>query len=412
MGSDIYARHARTPVVDALRDTRVVYVMGARQVGKSTLTSLIAEHDHPARTVTLDDPVTRGAAQADPVGFVAGLDGPVVIDEVQRVPDLLLAIKEAVDRDPTPGRFLLTGSANVLSNRKVKDALTGRTELVRLWPLSQAEIHGSQRNFIDAIYAQSPPRIDDAPVGRAAFVEVVAAGGYPEALRRQGRRRQTWFRDYVETTLDRDLRDVSDALKLEAMPRLLRLLAAQAAGLLSYKTVADRLQLHSDTVKSYTQLLETVFLVLRVPAWRPGFGAREVHSSKLHLVDSGMLAHLLTADERRIASDDQVTGKLMENFVAMELVKHRDWAQTDVRIHHYRDGRDEIDLVLENRSGDIAAIEVKAGATLTARDWRALAKLRDRVGGRFRAGIVIHAGRQTVPLGDRLWAIPLSGLWN
>jgi predicted AAA+ superfamily ATPase len=412
MESGIYARHARSTVVDALRDTRVVYVMGARQVGKSTLTSLIAEHDHPARTVTLDDPVTRGAAQADPVGFVAGLDGPVVIDEVQRVPDLLLAIKEAVDRDQTPGRFLLTGSANVLSNRKVKDALTGRTELIRLWPLSQAEIHGSHRNFIDAIYARSPPRIDDAPVGRAAFVDVVAAGGYPEALRRQGRRRQTWFRDYVETTLDRDLRDVSDALKLEAMPRLLRLLAAQAAGLLSYKTVADRLQLHPDTVKSYTQLLETVFLVLRLPAWRPGLGAREVHSSKLHLVDSGMLAHLLTADERRIASDDQVTGKLMENFVAMEIVKHRDCAQSDVRIHHYRDGRDEIDLVLENRSGDIAAIEVKAGATLTARDWRALVKLRERVGGRFRAGIVIHAGRQTVPLGDRLWAIPLSGLWT
>ena len=222
MRSGLYARHARALVVEALRDTRVVYVMGARQVGKSTLTSLIAERDHPARTVTLDDAATRAAAQADPVGFVAGLDDPVVIDEVQRVPDLLLAIKEAVDRDPRPGRFLLTGSANVLSNRKVKDALTGRTELVRLWPLSQAEIHGSQTNFIDAIYAQSPPRIDDAPVGRAAFVDVVAAGGYPEALRREGRRRQTWFRDYVETTLDRDLREVSDALKLDAMPRLLR----------------------------------------------------------------------------------------------------------------------------------------------------------------------------------------------
>jgi uncharacterized protein len=409
--SGIYARHAHALVLEALADTRVVYVMGARQVGKSTLTGLIAEHDHPARTVTLDDAVTRAAAQADPVGFLAGLDEPVVIDEVQRVPDLLLAIKETVDRDPAPGRFLLTGSANVLSNRRVKDALTGRTELVRLWPLSQGEIHGSQANFIDAIYAQSPPRIADAPVGRAAFVEIVAAGGYPEALRRQGRRRQTWFRDYIETTLDRDLRDVSDALKLGAMPRLLRLLAAQAAGLLNYKTVADRLQLHPDTVKSYTQLLETVFLVLRLPAWRPGLGAREVHTPKLHLVDSGMLAHLLAADERRIATDDQITGKLLENFVAMEIVKHRDWAQTDARIHHYRDGRDEIDLVLEDRSGAIAAIEVKAGATLTARDWRALAKLRDRTGERFRAGVVMHAGRQTLPLGERLWAIPLSGLW-
>jgi len=407
----LFERHARALVVEALSDARVVFVMGARQVGKSTLTTVVAEQDHPARIITLDDRATRAAAVADPTGFVAGLDGAVVIDEVQRAPDLLLAIKEAVDRDTTPGRFLLTGSANVLSNRKVKDALTGRMELVHLWPLSQTEIHGSRNNFIDALYQRAPPQVQDAPVGRAAFVELVAAGGYPEALERHGRRRQTWFRDYVDTTLDRDLRDVSDALKLEAMPRLLRLLAAQAAGLLNYKTVADRLRLHPDTIKSYTQLLETVFLVQRLPAWRPGLGPREVHTPKLHLVDAGLLAHLLAADEQRIAHDDQVTGRLLENFVAMEVVKHVNWAQTDTRLHHYRDGRDEIDLVLESRSGDVAAIEVKAGASLDARDWRALAKLRDRADKRFRAGILVYTGRQTIPLGDRLWAVPVSGLW-
>lgn len=412
MPAALFERHARALVLEALCDTRVVFVMGARQVGKSTLTGIVAEQDRPARRiVTLDDRATRAAALADPTGFIAGLGGPVAIDEVQRAPDLLLAVKETVDRDPTPGRFLLTGSANVLSNRKVKDALTGRMELVRLWPLSQGEIHGSRGNIIDALYAQAPPQVQDAPVGRAAFVETVAAGGYPEALERQGRRRQTWFRDYAETTLDRDLRDVSDALKLEAMPRLLRLLAAQAAGLLNYKTVADRLQLHPDTIKSYTHLLETVFLVQRLPAWRPGLGAREVHTPKLHLVDPGLLAHLLAADEERIAHDDQVTGRLLENFVAMEIVKHADWAKTDARVHHYRDGRDEIDLVLESRSGEIVAIEVKAGASLDARDWRALTKLRDRAGSRFRAGVLIYTGRQTLPLGDRLWAVPVSGLW-
>lgn len=196
------------------------------------------------------------------------------------------------------------------------------------------------------------------------------------------------------------------------MPRLVRLLATQATGLLNYKSVADRLQLHPDTVKSYTQLLETVFLVQRLPAWRPGLGAREVRAPKLHLVDAGLLAHLLTADPARIADDDQVTGRLVENFVAMEVVKHTDWAQTDARVHHYRDGRDEIDLVLESRSGDIAAIEVKAGASLDPRDRRALTKLRDRTGARFRAGVVIYTGRQTIPLGDRLWAVPISGLWT
>ncbi len=411
MPPGLYDRHARALIVEALSDTRVVFVMGARQVGKSTLTSLVAEHDHPARTITLDDGATRSAALADATGFVASLDTPVVIDEVQRAPDLLLAIKESVDRDTTPGRFLLTGSANVLSNRKVKDALTGRTELVRLWPLSQTEIHGSTTNLIDALYGETPPMIDEAPVGRAAFTDIVAGGGYPEALVRQGRRRQKWFRDYVETTLDRDLRDVSDALKLDAMPRLLRLLSTQAAGLLNYKTVADRMDLHPDTIKSYTQLLETLFLVQRIPAWRPGLGPREVHSPKLHLVDSGLLAHLLSADENRIAGDDQVTGKILENFVAMEIVKHQTWAQTDTRVHHYRDGRDEIDLVLENRAGDLVAIEVKAGASLRAGDWRPLAKLRDRADSAFRAGVIVYTGRRTLPLGDRLWAIPVSGLW-
>lgn len=170
--------------------------------------------------------------------------------------------------------------------------------------------------------------------------------------------------------------------------------------------------MHPDTVKSYTQLLETVFLVHRMPAWRPGLGAREVHASKLHLVDAGLLAHILAADTARIAHDDQVTGRLVENFVALEVVKHADWAQTDTRVHHYRDGREEIDIVLESRSGDIAAIEVKAGASLNARDWRALARLRDRSTTRFRAGVVIHTGRQTIPLGNRLWAIPISGLWT
>jgi uncharacterized protein len=408
----LFERHARALVVEALGDTRVVFVMGARQVGKSTLTNVVAKHDHPARVLSLDDRATRAAALADPTGFVAGVQGAVVIDEVQRAPDLLLAIKETVDLDPRPGRFLLTGSANVLSNRKVKDALTGRMELVRLWPLSQTEIRGSGKNFVDSIFAAAPPQIVGATVGRAAFVERAAAGGYPEALARSGRRRQTWFRDYVDTTLDRDLRDVSDALKLDAMPRLLRLLAAQAAGLLNYKSVADRMQLHPDTVKSYTQLLETVFLVTRLPAWRPGLGAREIHAPKVHIVDSGLLAHLLGADDHRIANDDQVTGKLVENFVAMEIVKHADWAQTHARVYHYRDGRDEIDIVLEDRSGQIAAIEVKAGASLDARDWRVLAKLRDRAEDRFRAGILLHAGRQTLPLGDRLWAVPISGLWQ
>jgi len=399
--------------VEALADTRVVLVTGARQAGKSTLTRGIAASEHPARVVSFDDDGPREAARLDPAGFLEGLPGPVVIDDIQRVPELLLAIKDRVDRDTRPGRFLLTGSANVFASRRVHEALTGRMETIVLWPLAQAEMKGSATNIVDLLFAGRAPDVQGAPVGRAAFASIVAAGGYPEAvLRPAGRRRDRWFANYIDDTLDTDLRDISDALKLGEMPRLLRLLAAQAANELVYRNLARRLDLTHDTVKSYVELLEIVFLVRRLPAWRPGIGTREVRAPKGYIVDSGLLAHLLGADERRVGEDDQITGRALENFVAMELLRVSEWADTDTRLYHYRQGREEIDLILESRAGDIAAIEIKASATVRPRDYAALAKLRDARRERFKAGIVVYAGRQTVPLGDRMWAVPVSGLWN
>jgi predicted AAA+ superfamily ATPase len=371
----------------------------------------IAGEHHLASEVSLDIRDTREAALADPEGFLAGLDTPVFIDEVQRAPDLLLAIKDAVDRDPTPGRFLLTGSANVATSRRIKDALTGRMESIRLWPLAQGEIHRRSGNFVDALSAATPPRVSGATVGRDAFVSLVAAGGYPEARLRQGRRRERWFESYLDATLDRDLRDISDARRLAEVPRLLRLLGAQAANTLSYRGLAVRLGLNHETVREYVALLEAIFLVRLLPAWRPGIGAREVHAPKSYLVDSGLLAHLLGADEDRIASDDQVTGRVLENFAVIEVLKHVDWSAARPRAYHYRQRYEEIDLVLERRSGEVAAIEVKASATVNRHDLRPLEKLRDARGERFTAGAVLCTARQTTPLGDRLWAVPLAGLW-
>jgi uncharacterized protein len=409
--TDMFLRSTQSLVLEALTDTRVVFIAGARQVGKSTLAQQIARTDHPAEELSLDVRGTRDAALADPEGFIAGLPGPAFIDEVQRAPDLLLAIKRAVDRDLTPGRFLLTGSANPLTARKVKDALTGRMETIPLWPLAQSEIHGSAGNFVDALFAAEPPRVTGAPVGREAFVEVVAAGGYPEARVRSGRRRARWFASYLDTTLDRDLREISDARKLHEVPSLLRLLASQAANILSYRAVAAKLDLTHDTVREYIGLLQTVFLVRLLPAWRPGIGAREVHAPKAYLVDSGLLAHLLGADERRIAADDQITGKVLENFVVTEVLKHAGWAATDSSAYHYRQREDEVDLLLENRVGEIVGIEVKAAASIDRKDLRTMEKLRDSRGARFKAGVVVCTCEQTIPLGDRLWAVPLSGLW-
>jgi predicted AAA+ superfamily ATPase len=361
--------------------------------------------------LTLDDAATLDAALTDPAGFIGGLGGPALIDEIQRAPDLLLAIKDVVDREPEPGRFLLTGSTNLLASKRINDALTGRIETVRLWPLAQSEIHGGEVNFVDALRAARPPAVVDTPVGRPALHGFLSAGGYPEARLRTGRRRSRWFESLLSTALDRDLRDISDAVKTDAMPGLLRLLASQAANLLSYRAVGARLGLHHATVKAYVGLLEQMFLVRRIGAWRPGLGAREVHAPKIYIVDCGLMAHLLGADEARIAGDDQVTGKIVENFAATELTKHAEWAAEPVRLYHYQREREDVDLVLEWNDGSIAAVEVKSRATVRRDDWKWLAKLRDRSATTFRAGVVLYTGGQTVPLGDRLWAVPLSGLW-
>lgn len=404
-------RHVHDLLLDALGDTRVVVLLGARQTGKSTLSQEIVARDHPADAVSLDNRALQEAAAADPAGFLAGFPGPVLIDEIQRVPDLLFAIKDAVDRDPTPGRFLLTGSANILTAPRIQEALTGRAEYITLWPFSQAEINSSEGTFVDQLLDGRPPWVKNAPVGRDAFVSIVARGGYPEAREREGTRRRRWYASYIRSIVERDLRDVADAHKLEYVPRLLRLIAAQAANLFAPTTMSDKLQLDNDTIKSYTLLLETVFIVKRIQAWTPSIGNREVHKEKVYIADSGLLAHLLGADEQRIATDSQVTGRILENFVAMEIARLCEHAKIETNQYHYRRDRDEIDVILETTSGNIAGVEVKASATIDVADYRALGKLRDARGERFSAGVVLYTGSSTIPLADRIWGVPISGLW-
>lgn len=410
--SELYRRSEREAIVEAFATTRVVFLLGARQVGKSTLARQIAKEEHSATVVDFDDPTPRNAALDDPIGFVAGLERPAFIDEVQRGgPDLVLAIKSVVDRDLSAGQFLLTGSANLLRRPRVLDALTGRAAIVTLWPLAQAEIEGRTSNFVDALFAAEPPRIAGATVGRDALRDRIASGGYPEARVRGGRTRSQWFESYLRMTVERDLESIADAYKLHEIPRLLRLLATQAAGLCVPASISDKMALNHRTVERYVGLLEATFLVKRIPAWRPGLGQREVMHSKAYLVDSALLLHLLGANEERLLGDEQVTGMALENFVAMEVAKHAEWAGAEARLFHYRREREEIDLLLEDRAGAVVAIEVKSKASLSARDWRSLSRLRDALGDRFRCGCVIHLGADTVPLGDRLFALPLSALW-
>lgn len=410
----MFERHIRGTILDALADTRVVYVMGPRQAGKSTLAGSIAADEHPASTFSLDDYGTFERVRRDPVGFVHSLEGPVMIDEVQRVPELLLAIKRAVDLNPEPGRFLLTGSTNLLTAPKVFDALTGRVELIRLWPLSQGEIEGVRETLVDTLFANRPKQVTAEAVGATAYAQRVARGGYPAAVERTRLdRREAWFESHLETTLSRDLRDLSDVRHVEEMPALLRLLATRAGNLLQTESISSSLGISASTVKAYISLLETLFLIRRLPAWRPGLSQRVVHARKVHIVDSGLMTYLLGGDGDRVASDERLRGISFESFVVMEILKQLDWAKASVSAFHFRD-RDgnEVDLVLEDRRGRVVGIEVKSAATARDSDFKGLRRLRRLAGEDFVCGAVIHTGEGTVGTEGNLWSLPVSVLWK
>lgn len=413
--AELFSRLVKPLVSESLDHARIVFVAGARQVGKTTLVTDVTRPggDHPMRFVTLDDRAAREAARDDAAGFVAGLGGPAVIDEIQHAPALLLELKRAVDADTVPGRFLITGSADVLAHRKVIDALPGRIDRIELWPLARSEIEGGTLNIIDELLAGRAPQVSAAAVGPDAYATAIAEGGYPEArLRPAGRLRNRWFRDYLAGTLGKDLLELADLRRADEVDRLLRLIASQSANLLSYRKIAQQLELDDKTVKEHTLLLEQLFLVRRLPGWRPGLGAREAARPKAYICDPGLLAHLLGADETRIRADDQVKGKSCETLALAELLKHASWAEQTVRLFHYQRDREDVHFIIENNAGEIAAVEVKAAVTIDRRDRRWLERLREARPDRFRAGIILHAGAQTTPLGDRLWAVPFSGLWT
>jgi predicted AAA+ superfamily ATPase len=413
--SRMIGRFMQPLVEEGIDDARIVFVAGARQVGKTTLIRKItrAGGRRAMRELSLDDRATREAANADPAGFVAGLGGPAFIDEIQRAPDLLLELKKAVDGDTVPGRFLITGSANVLAGKKIVDALPGRIDRLTLRPLAQTEIERGRVNIVDALFAGELPQVSWAPVGLSDYADRITAGGFPEAReRRPGRSRTRWFDGYLAGSLERDLRELADLRRADDAEHLLRLLASQTANLFKADPIGRKLRMDHKTVANYVGLLRQMHLVHQLPGWRPGLGAREATTPKMYVGDVGLLCHLLGADARRLLADDQVKGKGCETFVVNEVLAHASWADVETRAYHYQRRDEDVDLVLEDRAGDIVGVEVKAAATLVARDWRWLAKLRDARGDSFRAGMVVAPIAQTTPVGDRLWAVPYSALWS
>jgi len=332
-------RHLRPLVLEALDDTRVVVVLGARQVGKSTLVQQIATSDRPAALLTLDDQATREAAIDDPTGFVAGLVPPVVIDEVQRASDLLLAIMMRVDRHQEPGQFLLTGSANILTAPRIADALTGRAEYLRLTPFSQGELLGAPESFVPTLFHSRWPQITSDDVGRAAFAGRIVTGGYPAASGRSAARRERFFASYIDTIIDRDLSTIAQVQDSANVRSLLSALAATSASLLNVDGLARDLGLASNTIRAHAALLETLFLTQRAPAWSSNLLSRVVKAPKTYVADTGLLCHLIGADQRRLAEDGAVAGPMFETFVATEVARQIAWQDNAPRQYHYRDPR-------------------------------------------------------------------------
>ena len=411
-GTALYPRCAEPRLIEALADSPVVLIHGPRQSGKTTLARVVGSR-LGYTYVNLDDEVARGGAEADPAGFVADLPERVILDEVQRVPSLFAALKTTVDRRRVAGRFILTGSANVLLVPKISDSLAGRMQILRLHPLAQCELERRGPGFLEALFGRGfevgqTERLASQLAGR------IAAGGYPAALARPSeRRRAAWYRDYLEALVQRDVRDLARIGSLDALPRLLALAASQTARLLNVTDLASPFQLSRPTIRDYVTLLERVFLVDTLPPWHSNRLSRLVKTPKLHVGDTGLACALLGVDGAALAADRPLLGQLLETFVFQELRRQASGQDDPLTFSHYRDKDGaEVDIVIEHGARKLAGVEVKAAATVTAADFRGLRRLRDVAGARFAGGVVLYDGETSAGFGDRLHAVPLRALWE
>lgn len=414
--TDVYARAITLRLDEAMQDTPVVMLAGPRQAGKTTLAHKVAQA-HGLRYLTLDDDATRLSAQEDAAGLVRSLDR-AVIDEVQRAPSLLLALKKAVDEDRRPGRFLLTGSANLMALPTVADSLAGRMETLTLLPLSQAEMashpDGVGGNWVDAVFSGDFLQAAPAAAVGADLVARVLRGGYPELVRRPTeRRRQAWAQQYLQALIQRDVRDVAGVDKLDQLPQFLRALAQTAGQLCNYSQLGAQLGLDGKTVARYIAIFEQMYLLQRIPVWARNRLSRMTKTPKLQFLDAGLLASLIGLGEVQVARDRSRFGHVLETFVFAELLKACHSADGPYALMYYRDvNQYEVDVVIENAVGALVGVEVKATASVREADFRGLKKMQEAAGAAFQCGLVLYDGLEALPMGPQLWAMPLASLWG
>jgi predicted AAA+ superfamily ATPase len=410
--ASLLPRLAEARLVEALADTPAVLIHGPRQSGKTTL-ALSVGQARGYEYISFDDVVRLAAAKADPAGFVADLPERVILDEVQRAPSLFAPLKAKIDRRRTPGCYLLTGSANVLMVPSLSDSLAGRMGILRLHPLAQCELDGHPSSFLRRLFAGEFTARNSSRLGKA-LVERVVAGGYPAALARATpRRRVAWYKDYVETLVQRDVQSLARISSLDVLPRLLALAAGQTARLINVSELSSPFQLTRPTIRDYVTLLARVFLLEELAPWHSNQLSRLIKTPKLHIGDTGLACALLGWDVTTLTADRTLFGQMLETFVFQELRRLASGHEDEVRFYHYRDKEDaEVDVVMEFAGGRIAGVEVKASGTVTAADFRGLRKLRDATGQRFAAGVVLYDGESDVGFGDGLHAISIGALWE
>ncbi len=396
----------------------VVVLEGPRAVGKSTLLRALAS-SRGREIIDLDDLATRDATRADPALFVRG-EAPVLIDEFQHAPELLDAIKAELNRDTTPGRFVLTGSTRYATLPATAQALTGRAHRVDVLPLSQGEIAEVREDFAKVLMSDPSSLIDPSlpTIAREEYISRVVTGGFPPALRRARHAdRARWFDDYVDLVIERDVMELTRVRQRRQLPLLLHQLASQTAQALNIAKAAAKIGMEKSTAENYTKLLEAVFLVHQLPAWGTTLGSRVGAVPKIHVVDSGLAARLLRLTERKLgaASAPALTefGHLLETFVVGEVSKQLDWLDAPVQRGHWRthDG-DEVDLVLEREDGKVAALEVKAASRVPTRELRGLLNLRRKLASQFLGGVVLYTGERAYTHNSGLHVVPIARVWR
>lgn len=383
-------------------------------MGKSTLVEELLKKDYKADYLSFDDHAALFASSHDPFGFLDKYEKALAIDEVQRNPEIFIAIKRIVDARKKRGQFLLTGSANVLTIPKVSESLAGRMILHTLWPLSQGELNNKKEKFIDwAFNGKKIPQIKKT-LKQADLIKIITRGGYPRAVTAKNENdRKEWMRSYIDTILQRDIRNLANIEGLRELPHILSILAERIGNLINLADISRMTKLNQVTLKRYYALLQMVFLIVELPAWFVNRDKRLSKTPKVYLNDSGLACYFKQVTAEILRDDRNHLGPLLENFVVMELKKQITWQSFAPNIYHFRtQAGSEVDVVLEGANKKIVGIEVKSSTKIDQSDLSGLLKLKEIAGNKFTKGIVLYSGDRAFSLGDQFFALPINSLWE